>query len=262
MLRQLNDLFLVICAVILDAVVLLVMPGVMPLRILCAILLVLVLPGYALAAALFPGRFLDIPQRVLFSLGLSLSLAVLIGLILYLLNQPLQLNTWSLALALVTLVAAVVAAWRRRSGIPAMSRQETFRFRPNLREGVLLGLALFVAGAALQLARVPTPDPEVSGYTLLWIVPAQDQPNQLRLGVDSKEFDTTHYNVQLFDNGRLLEQWPNLALESGGSWQTTIEMSATSTITDTIEARLYRSDAPEQVYRHVSFVRGIQPGKE
>ncbi|CAG0927117.1 hypothetical protein TFLX_00362 [Thermoflexales bacterium] len=262
MLRQLNDLILVVGVAILAVVVLLAMPGVLPLRILCAVLLVLILPGYALTAAFFPGHFLDIPQRVLFSLGLSLAVTALVGLSLHVLKQSLQLTSWSLALGGVTLAAALLAAWRRRSLVQPVYSPDTFRFKPNVREGVLLGLALFVTGAALQLARVPTPNPNVSGYTLLWMVPAENGSNQLRVGVDSKEFDITRYNVQLFDNGRLLERWPDLELEPGGSWQTAIELAATPAVTSTIEARLYRSDAPEQVYRRVRFVRGEQQAKD
>jgi hypothetical protein len=123
---------------------------------------------------------------------------------------------------------------------------------------MLMGLAVLATGAAMQLDRLPTPNPAVSGYTLLWMVPANDGSNQLRVGVDSKEFDTTRYNVQLFDNGRLLERWPDLELEPGGSWQTSIELAASPAVTSTIEARLYRSDDPEQVYRRVSFVHGEQ----
>jgi hypothetical protein len=44
--------------------------------------LVLVLPGYAVTAALFPNRSLGVPERLVFSLGLSVAIVVLGGLLL------------------------------------------------------------------------------------------------------------------------------------------------------------------------------------
>ncbi len=256
MLRQLNDLLIVVAVACLSAVVIVLAPGLPVLRAVCSILLVLVLPGYALAAALLPGRFLDLPQRILFSLGLSLVVAVLTGLILNQLNQPLQLNTWDVVLAVFTIIMALVAAWRKRSLGAQPAAGYPYRFRPSWREGLLLVLALLVAGAALQLARLPTSNPSVSGYTMLWIVPASDGTNQVRVGVDSQEFTPTRYNLQVLNNGRLLQQWTDVAVEPGNTWQTSIGITTTAPLTNTIEARLYRSDQPDQVYRHVSLVRG------
>ena len=256
MLRQLNDLLIVVAVACLSAVLIVLAPGIPILRAVCSVLLLLVLPGYALAAALLPGRYLDLPQRVLFSLGLSLVVTILSGLILNQLNQPLQLNTWDIVLAVFTVSMAFVAAWRRRSlgSQPAAGYPD--RFRLSWREGVLLVLALLVSGAALQLATLPMSNPSVRGYTMLWMVPAGDGTNQVRVGVDSQEFTPTSYNLQVLSNGRLLQQWTDVAVEPGNTWQTSIGITTTAPLTDTIEARLYRSDQPNQVYRDVSLVRG------
>jgi hypothetical protein len=259
MLRQSSDLILVGVAALVGAALILIAPGIAALRILSALLLLLVLPGYALSAALLPGRFLDLPQRALFALGLSLSLTVLVGLVLNQLHVPLYLNTWVMVLVGISIGLAFVAAWRRRSAAAYVPNSASpFKFRPSWREAVLLGLAVFVTGAAMQLARLPTPNSIVSGYTLLWMVPAQDGTHQLRLGLDSREFDTTRYNLEVLDNGRLVQGWSDVELKPGGSWQHSIELSAAPEISSTIEARLYRSDQPDQVYRRVALSQGEQ----
>src|SRR5438105_797407 len=67
-----------------------------------ALPLVFILPGYALTEVLFRKRSLGAPERLLFSIGLSLAIAILSGLILNLLPGGLQAISWALWLGLFT----------------------------------------------------------------------------------------------------------------------------------------------------------------
>src|SRR5437899_947045 len=60
--------------------------------------LVLVLPGYALTSALFPRQVLGVPERVVFSLALSLVIVILGGLVLNFTAFGLHASSWSVLL--------------------------------------------------------------------------------------------------------------------------------------------------------------------
>src|SRR5260370_40182737 len=105
-----TDIFAVVAITLVAAVLaLLVPPDIALIRIL-TLPLVLVLPGYALTAALLPNRSLGGEERLMFSLGLSLAAVVLGGLPLYWTPMGLLALSLEVLLALVTLPAGVVGA--------------------------------------------------------------------------------------------------------------------------------------------------------
>src|SRR3954454_24445758 len=83
-------------------------------RVLVALPFALVLPGLALTLALFPAGALDGAERLLFSLGLSLAVTALGGLVLHLTPWGLRPASWALLLGAITLAAGVAAFLRRR----------------------------------------------------------------------------------------------------------------------------------------------------
>lgn len=114
--RQLSDLPVVMVIAGLSAVLAMVMPANSIVRLIGALPLVLFLPGYAITAALFLPRSLGIPERLLFSLGLSVSVTALAGLALNLTPWGLQTGTWAIALAGIVVLSGAIA-WRRRRNI-------------------------------------------------------------------------------------------------------------------------------------------------
>ncbi len=253
------DLIVLTVVAALSAGLILMTPEIPVLRVISALPLVFILPGYALTAAFFPTRSLDVPERLLFSLGLSLAVTAITGLALHVAMVGLQTKTWAITLATFTLCAGLIAWWRqsRRRTAPIAAPREA-PFRPSIREGLLFGLVILVAGAAIYLARMPTPPSGVSGYTLLWMIPANDGDwSNFRVGVDSKEFTPTSYRLQVTVDGQAVKEWPELNLAPGDSWQTSIELQATQAVSGSVEAVLYRLDSPDAVYRHVK----LQPKK-
>jgi len=85
------------------------------LRIALAVALVLVLPGYAITMAVFAARPLDHATTILFSIGLSLTAAILGGLVLNWTPEGLQASSWTILLITMTLGAGAVALARRRA---------------------------------------------------------------------------------------------------------------------------------------------------
>src|SRR5699024_11169101 len=85
------------------------------LRALVALPLVLFAPGYAIVAAAFPASRLGTAERLLFSLGASLAVVALAGLLLHWAALGLRPAAWALVLGNLTLVSSLIALLRRRS---------------------------------------------------------------------------------------------------------------------------------------------------
>lgn len=95
------------------------------------LILVAFLPGYSLTRALFPRRQIDTIERAALSIGLSLSLVAIVGLILNYAgimlvnlglrskNSPGLINTANIAICLLSLsiILSLIGAYRLRQGI-------------------------------------------------------------------------------------------------------------------------------------------------
>jgi hypothetical protein len=240
----------------LSAVLSMVLPANSIIRLIGALPLVLFLPGYAITAALFPPRSLGIPERLLFSLGLSVSVTALAGLALNLTPWGMQTSTWAIAVAGIVVSASAIA-WRRRRDAAITSAPVDLKFKPRFRDGLLLGLAVLVTGAAIGLTRLPVAPNDVAGYTTLWMIPAATgSSTDFRLGLTSAEFTETRYRLQVSAGDRVVQDWPELSLKPGEAWETTIGLQNDQVVSGPITAELYRLDNPTTVYRHVLLRRG------
>ena len=257
MLRHLNDLIVIMVSAVVCAVLTQVAPALPALRLLGALPLVLFLPGYALCAAIFPRRVFGLPERMLLNLGLSLIIVALGGLVLYWLGWSLQAGTWAIALSGFTVCASAIAWWRRRRSHLADDPLLKPHLNLSLRDGLLFGLALLVAAAAIGLARLPMPPKGVSGYTLLWMLPAGDgNTDDYRLGVNSMEFSPASYRLQVVQDGQVVRNWPEIQLAPGDSWEIQMVLPSDRAGAGSVEAMLYRLDNPDVVYRQVKLQRG------
>jgi len=254
--RPSNDLLAVMVGAGLCAVLALVLPVNSIVRLICALPLVLFLPGYAITAALFPPRSLGNPERLLFCLALSVSVTALTGLALNLTPWGLQTSTWAIALAAIVLLACTIA-WRRRQATAINATPIDMKFKLRFRDGLLLGLAILVTGAAIGLTRLPVAPDGVAGYTSLWMIPAEpSNSNALRLGLNSAEFTDTRYRLQVSVGDQVVQAWPELSLKPGEIWETTIGLQSNQVVSGTIVADLYKLDNPTTIYRHVKLWRG------
>src|SRR3954451_13240060 len=103
------------CAVAAAGPVLLLVDGIHPLlRLVLALLLVVLAPGYSVMLAACPGPSIAGTERLVLSVGVSMALAVLGGLLLNWTPWGLRPESWVVLLSGVTLVAAVVAVARQR----------------------------------------------------------------------------------------------------------------------------------------------------
>jgi uncharacterized membrane protein len=218
-------------------------------QVVLALLLVFILPGYALTLALLPKGKLGMVERLLLAVGASLATAILGGLVLNQTPWGLQTSSWIVLLSATSLMAGMVA-WVRKEQPPLAAATRPIRF--TLQQGSLLILAVLVVGVALNLNYRPAPQQGFQGYTLLWMLPAKaSSQDVVRLGVNSKEFTKTTYSLQVKVDGQVAYEWPSIELQPNGQWEDRIKLSSEQLASSTVEAALYRLDTPESVYRHV-----------
>jgi uncharacterized membrane protein len=211
--------------------------------------LVFVLPGYALSMALFPAGTWRHAEQLLLSLGLSLGVAALGGLVLNLTPWGIQGRSWAVLLCLITVEACLVAVIRRRR-VPADSG-ESLRWRLTPVQGGLFAAAALLVAGSVWVARTPAPQQANQTYSVLWAVPVSDaQPKLIRLGVDNGESETTAYIVRVVAGAQQLEEFP-IQLAPAEIWETELELTG---LTDgTLEVQLYKASAPDVVYRQVAL---------
>jgi uncharacterized membrane protein len=215
--------------------------------------MVLFVPGYACVAALFPPGTLGKAERLLFSVGLSLVVTMLGSLALYGLHLELRPVTWAVLLAVITLGASLVA-WRRRPTVEA----EPLALNLSRMQAGTLSLAGLVVVASLALARVPSGPAGLEGYTILSILPA-DTPQAaaaVRLGISSMEFVPVGYHLRLTMDDQVIYEWISIGLQPGEQWEQVVALPNPGSAPGQVEARLYRLDHPEVVYRRVTLALG------
>jgi uncharacterized membrane protein len=231
--RFLDDLIAIWLTSIVLLVAISLVPG-SPLRVVLGLPFVLFFPGYVLIAALYPRRRdLDGVERVALSLGLSLAVVPLIGLVLN--YTPWGIRLLPILVSLVVFITACsVAAARQRLRLSAGERFSA-DVRPVLRAArslpwtglavaaAILGVVLF-AGFRLGLlggSRVGEPFTEfyvlgpsgkAEGYPRRLLV---GEPGQVILGVINHEGHMARYAVQIQADGSRLAPFDPFVLKEG-----------------------------------------------
>ena len=255
-----TNLLVVIILTIVAVVLVFIVPSQwLPLRVL-TLPLAFVLPGYALMRALFPGKPFGNAERITFSLGISVSIVILGGLVLNSTTFGLQARSWAVLLGVITLTASAVAILRQRNQGVATERQAGFKGLPfTFRQGVLLGIATLIVGGAFAVSIVGAQQQARSGFTQLWMLPTSSTSkvdNSVSLGVSNKEFTPMQYHLAVDINGKVIKDWPAIDLSPNQQWKFTLVLqksllAGSATTPAKIEALLYRASDPKTIYRHV-----------
>lgn len=220
--------------------------------IILALPLVFVLPGYTLTEALFHKRSLDASHRLIFSLGLSLAIDILSGLILNLLPVGLQAISWAGLLGLLTAVFSLLAMYLRRGAPVNGTRSPRFRF--SISSFVLFGLAIVVAALSILYAAIGVVQQPHTGFTQLWMLPAVQTGKScaVRLGVRSFESTPVTYRITMTVKQAQATTWPSIALAPGQEWDRLVPIPPGATDNVSVEVQLYRLNKPQAVYRQVN----------
>lgn len=206
------------------------------------------LPGYGITALLFPDRVLDLPARLLLSVGLSLATTALIGLILNLTPWGVQLGN-PLTIALLGGTVSVGLYFLIRDLLSIDRTTILTRIGFSGRQIIYLLLAAVVATIAVNVARTPVSPKNLTGYTLLWAQPGRASDG-LKLGVRSEEFKTTKYQLR-FEINETFREGPTFELKPGQMWEYLLNLDGEKLTGKPIVLLLYRLDRPKEVYRRV-----------
>src|SRR6266849_231134 len=262
--KSVDILVIIVITIVAVALVFVMPPDSVPGRIL-TLPLVLVLPGYALMASVFPRRSLGTVECLVFSLGLSLVIVVLGGLVLNWTPFGLRASSWSLLLGSITLGACAVALARRR-GLRTCHAERTrsisalyglLRIKGvglTFRQGLLLGMAVVIICGAIAISNIGAAQQPFPGFTQLWILPAggANPKNAVRLGVSNMESTAMEYSLAVNVDGKVVKLWPSIDLKPSEKWETTLMLPQTAHIGAVrVEVVLYRTNAPATIYRHV-----------
>jgi uncharacterized membrane protein len=227
------------------------------LSLLFALPLALVLPGYALTAAIFARRQIDPTQVAVLSLGLSLCVLALGALPLNYVPGGIGPVAWAVLLALVALNGCRVAALRRPSAAKTAGARAWPRLRLTAPAGGLLGAALLCVAAAFVLAFTTTSAKHADGYTALWLLPptqANAAAGGAQVGVRSEEQARTSYllRVRVGDRPRRIVRRFSLDPAEARVLRLTPTSPQSSVAPVPVSGALYLQSEPDNAYRRVS----------
>jgi uncharacterized membrane protein len=209
--------------------------------------LVAALPGYVLSKFIFGDR-LKPAERLLLSITLTLAIDVIGGIFLTLSPWGIHTRSWAFLLGGVTFAIAL-ASTRTRSG----RASTTLRPRRALVPLALVAVTCVgVSAIAIAADRRPAhPPASASGYTLFWLVP--HGKGRFEIGLESGEFQTTAYRIELRSNGQTVRRWTTGRIEPARAWQQAVQMPGGTRL----DAYLFRVGHGDRPYRHV-FVHQTQ----
>lgn len=248
-------------------------------------ILILFIPGYSLITALYPRKNnLDNIERVALSVGLSIGLAALFGLLLkyYLLKDFFNLikfthitnlNYISLTIILssFTLIMLLIAFIRRRRVPESEKFYVNFggftnsikgQFEGESRTSKILSIILIITIllAISTTAYIILKPKQGESFTEFYILgpngQASDYPTNLTvgqngtviIGIVNHEYQTANYELVVRSNGTIMSQ-QNISLTNGNQTQIPYSFTAGSVGYKNIEFLLYKLPDTTNVYR-------------
>lgn len=237
-------------------------PWLSGLRVAMVFIFVLLAPGYALAAILFPKQGdIDLVERIVISVGLSVASMSLVALILNYTLWGISVVPMTVGLSALTLLALGGASLRRRFTSQTqrfMSSETLPAFRGNLQG--LLGLVLVVAALMTTVELLRPSETSTEFYVLgsegrLEAYPLDLRPGQtfsVTLGVTNYEGNSAAFTIRipLGDEEKVVEV---PGLENGQSWEQSVELSVPSGLGQApLTFHLYK-EGDEEPYRSVQL---------
>jgi uncharacterized membrane protein len=234
-------------------------------RIVIGLAFVVLFPGYAFVAALFPKRTsLDTIERITLSLGLSIAVVVLIGLLLYYTSWGIQLDTMLVSLLSFILVMSAIA-WYRRT---RLSPSDRFSFHPSLnlralsngwanqrqRDKIVAVIAVVAIAGVVGVLGYVVANAYVGGkygefYLLGKEGKAKDYPLAIRLGtqgrvtlvLENHEQESTSYRIRVSLDGEQVQDIGPVNLEPTKRWEEAVSFTPIKTgLSQKLQFLLYK----------------------
>lgn len=211
--------------------------------------LAIYIPGHMLVVA-FSTRKLEREEHFVFSLGLSLEIMALSGLLLNAWPVGQTPTTWAFWLGTVVLIADVKMALRPPVQSPQGSLGFKFKFPSlTLSQYLLFAASIIITCAAFYISAQNIPYYETK-FTQLWLMRDDENVDQLNCGILNSEGIPIQYKLQLqTSGGQVVHEWSTITLDHQERWNG--EYTLLPNQTGVILAVLYRLDQPDTIYRYV-----------
>ncbi|MFZ5633043.1 MAG: DUF1616 domain-containing protein [Bacillota bacterium] len=236
------------------------------LRVALGLPFVLFFPGYALIAALFPGREdLDGIERVALSFGLSIAVVPLIGLALNYTPWGIRLYPILASLNLFVLAMSLLG-WRRRNRLPeekrlaieiniSFPRWAGMSGLDKALSVLLVAAVLFAAGSLVYVINTPKAGERFTEFYILGPGgKAEGYPRELPagrqgsviLGVVNHEYGKVEYRVDVRAAGKLIGTVDGVILDHEGKYEKPLQFSVKEPGKNIkVEFLLYRKEDSE-----------------
>lgn len=253
MIRRNLDLFLLTLLTILIILDSLFQLSLGPVTELLGTVFILFAPGYLLALMIFPETAVEFPVRVAVSIGLSLAMAAIGGILLYAIGAGLGDSSWIALIGSFNILGSAIVLINRSSPGP-VEVEYTVVELSRMQGGLIVLILVAVIGIVL-MARQSAYEQPSAGFTELWIASADQQRDHVQIGVHNHENQTASYRVVMRINGRFVEDWTNIELASNQQWVTEYHLPPRLSRNETIVVTLHLTSAPTSTYRRVQFQR-------
>lgn len=221
-----------------------------PLRAIAGALLVLILPGIAIVAAVTRRRPWPAEHAVLV-IASSMAAVILGGLALDRLPGGLQEESWALYLAYATVLVVIVAAVRRPPGRRLASRlRQRAVPRPTSRQVALLVTAALLAAVAVGIAHA-SEDAATRRTPIvqLWMLQSRGaDATTLRIGVDAENARATVYRLEVRSGDGAPTVW-QVPVDGPTQWRAIVEIPRGAP--QRVDALLFPESEPETAVRRV-----------
>jgi len=218
------------------------------------LLLVLFLPGYAVTLAVMPGGVHDTPTMLVLSVGTSLGIAVIAGIVLGLSAPGIGTGSWVVLLLAITFVSLIVASVRShglQEPAPAARTEPRTSRRLRVVQALCFGVALFVTAWSGAIAIRAVEDQPRSGFTQLWIQPTAN-PDTVLVGIHNAEHRQLNADIRLTIGDALQTEW-SATIDDGWTWQATATLPGFAAGAQPVQATLTLAENPDVPYRYVTL---------
>lgn len=234
-----------------------------PVRELVAIPAILVLPGLAAYRAIPVARRIDIAGLTMHAIALSIILTIASGLVLAATPWGITGRGILICLGTFTMTAATARLFSPSHRRIHRAMQHT-PVGPAFIHLAVIGVALILLTAAVRIAWSGAVVDQADDVVALWLYvdPSTATASDLWIVAGVRQPSTngpTTYRIELRYDGNTLNQWDNIAIDAGGTWQYQFRLADyVDSWTEPFDLYLYRSaDGPTA--NPIRWVRLNQP---
>lgn len=253
------DLTLILAIIIIYAIYSMFFSSILIIGIILALPLTFLFTGYTLIDILSHKIPFTNIQRFVFSIGLSITIDILGGIILNFFPIGLRRISWTALLGLLVMVFALIAMYLRRRSSSRETQLSLKPFRIHAYGYILVSLSILLVILSVRYSAIQEAQQPHTNFTQLWLLPSAKVNNSCNLSIGVHNFETTSttYYITLELNNLRAHTWQSVALAPQQEWNQSISIPLTKTSTLYVKVNLYKVNQLKTPYREVHMT--LQP---